>query len=128
MFHFEYSLHARLVSSWILIWLWITNSSEISGSSWTIRSSGCRRMLVEIIVPVSLRSSTFGSRVDSYKARFIFKASRRQLEIPTNPYRLFSTSSSACNTFNGLCGESSARPISSKTITDNNSDWLLTRV
>ncbi|CAF4470435.1 unnamed protein product, partial [Rotaria sp. Silwood2] len=55
-------------------------------------------------------------------ARFIFDASSHQFDTPEKTYLLLSTSSSAWKALSGLWGESSARPISSKTITGNMSE------
>ncbi len=63
---------------------------------------------------VNTKSLSPGSGLDKYKALFIFEASNLQLDIPTNAKGLFYSSNKLCRTFNGLCFEISASPISSK--------------
>ena len=82
-----------------------------------------------IVIAVSVRSCSSGSGIDRNIPLFILLASNFQLDIPTKATLsssfCSSYSNSACITFNGLCGDISARPISSKTINDIISSFSL---
>ena len=73
-----------------------------------------------MVLDVFLTSFSSGSGIDKYKPRFIFDASKDQLDIPTKAIFLSASfksySNSECITLSGLFGECSAKPISSKKI------------
>ena len=74
-----------------------------------------------MITAVSIRSSSSGSGNERNIPLFILLASSFQFDIPTNATLLIALSSYSnleWITFNGLCGDISAKPISSKNIID----------
>ena len=78
--------------------------------------------------PVSNKSSTSGSGLDRWIARFIFAASKAQFDMPTTATSGNAPSpgsSRLCNTFKGLYCDTSARPISSRRTTGRISPLLL---